>query len=128
MSQQCTPVFFKGDFGKKIGANFVEDDCCGGPKTPLSIADAESTTIVFVKPETNTAVTVTAVWADFPHKGQPAAGDGSDGRIMALVTSPTFFDEEGTWYFQGFAAKSDPDGYDHATSVEQFEVKARLGG
>lgn len=126
MSRTCPVVFYQGDFGKRIGGNFVQPDCdCPpGESTPIDISDADSTSIVFKKPSGATT-TLVGDWADFPSSdGTPAAGDGTDGRMMVTITSAAFFDEVGVWEYQAIATKAGE--YEHATDVGVFRVSARL--
>ena len=119
----CGVTFYIGDFGKKLGVDFIQVGC-GATPAPLDISDNDYMAVTFRKPSGAT-LTVIAAFADFPDSdGTPAAGDGTDGRIMISITDASFFDEAGTWEFQGVASLTST--YSHTSAVGTFEVSARL--
>jgi len=107
---------YVGVHGIKFGFTITDASPGALPGTPLdvSIASGLTVTIRFQRPDTFT-VDEAAVFSDFPG----ATGDGTDGRVMVLISDSDFFSQAGTWSTQAIVTGT---GVEYKSAINAFPV------
>lgn len=119
---------YKGERGIKFGVDFAFPPAVGRNPEPIDCSTG-SGMITFRSPSGTTFERV-LTFADFAGpNGEPAAGDGTDGRMMYVLTDDDIdidglLQEEGLWFYTaGFAVGTVVRYMDPV----RFEVVARVG-
>jgi len=100
-----------GDVGTRIRATFKDTDASGA-EVIVDVSTATTLELVFRKPISGDAIVKTAT----------KVTDGTDGEVQ-YIAEQGFFDEAGTWLYQGFADVGDWSGHSERDS---FPVLANL--
>lgn len=110
-------AFHVGDVGVKIGLHFT--DCTTGTATDIDVSSA-TLEMRIVKPS-GTRVVIDDADID-PADFGGATGDGTDGRVMHVVTAG-LLDEDGSYQAQGVATIGAAT---YHSSVSRFRVAKSL--